>query len=252
MRQFRYERQLLSADDLHRWLEFRGLDVECWLDYIRGVTLSAEEAAEEADVEEREIGHATWAHAVCSRTLERVGVRLAAHLAVADASSLPVVQAPLDADELDSLEVAYAGFSRGIDDTEARRELERRQVEWTRVEVRQVSCEDEQVIREVALCVRTDGRPLDDVVIDAGIPIEWRRLELQQVDDPLRGKLLGARVGELIGPLTRGSDHVLVEVLEKHLPSFDEPELAQRARACAFERALQGEVAERVCFDELP
>ncbi len=251
-RRFRYERRLLSADELHGWLALRGLDVPSWLDYIRGTVLSDERAARETDAGPDEIRRATWTHAVCSGALERVGRRLAAYLAVADVVGLPAVQAPLRGDVLAPLELAYARFSSRIDDTEARRELERRQVEWTRVHVRQLTCKGEHVAREAALCVRMDGRPLEDVAIEAGASIERRRVELRHVDEPLRSKLLGARVGQLLGPLPYGPDHLLVEVLEKHPPSFDDPELAQRARECALERARLGEVAERVVFDELP
>ncbi|MFG2638921.1 hypothetical protein ACGFX8_35245 [Streptomyces sp. NPDC048362] len=251
-RQFRYQRQLLSADELQSWLAFRGLDVDSWLNYIRGRALLGERVDGDSVADPDEIPHATWAQLVCSGALERVGQRLATYLAVADALSLPAAQTPLCSSELASLEHAYAKFSGGVDDAKARRELERRQVEWTRVQVRQLSCKDEHVVREVALCVRTDGRPIDDVAIEAGASIERRRFEIQHVDEPLRSKLLGARVGELLGPLPHGADQVLVEVIDKHPPSFDDPQLARRARACALERALLSEVAERISFDELP
>ncbi|MEV6678191.1 hypothetical protein AB0N09_15195 [Streptomyces erythrochromogenes] len=251
-RQFRYEHQLLSADELDKWLDFRGLDLESWLDYIHAACLSGEQVPGEVAAGSDEIRKPAWAHAVCSGSLERVGRRLAEYLAVAEAIGMPVGRATLGTEELRALEHAHSEFSSAIDHTETRRELERRQVEWTRVRIRQLSSEDEQVVRELALCVRADGRPIDDVAITAGAPIKCRYLELGHVDEPLRSKLLGAHVGELLGPLRYGADHLLVEVVEKHPPSFDDPELVQRARAYAVERTLLSEVSERVSFHELP
>ncbi|MFF3159615.1 hypothetical protein [Streptomyces sp. NPDC057910] len=253
LQRFRYDRRLLSADELHIWLEGRGLDSESLLQYIRGAECTSPAEPEAGVIDTRKAFQATWVNAVCSGLLRRVGQRLAAHLAVAYASGMPMVQRPLAADEMESLNLAYETFSLRVDDAAARRELEQRHTDWTRLDVLQVHSPDDQMIREIALCVRVDGRLLSDVAYDAGIAIELQHIELQDAAELMRPQMLGARTGELLGPFSLGpADHRLVEILKRQPPSFDDTGMAQRARARAFERAVQHEVADRVAFDELP
>ena len=85
---FRYERDLITAEELERWLSRWHLDTETWLDWISAsllrdrlpdVVLSAQK---ETGV--RQVESAVLAEAVCSGELERLARRLAARAAIAE------------------------------------------------------------------------------------------------------------------------------------------------------------------------
>jgi hypothetical protein len=86
--EFRYARDLVSAEDMEAWLERRGLTVEAWLAYIRRAALDAAYAGNLTQVvahypvDHREIQEVALAEALCSGELARMAEKLAARAAV--------------------------------------------------------------------------------------------------------------------------------------------------------------------------
>jgi hypothetical protein len=251
---FRYARHLLSADELERWLAERGLDVEGWLEYIRGVLLSGSLASSRLSSSNGSAPPAAvWTRAVCSGSLAQVAERLAGRVAVSVATRGPLPAGHLSDTDLRELDRCFDRFcARSAAEAAVTRELERHLEDWTEVDLHRVITSDEHVAREVALCVRVDGRPLADVAEDAGLALERRSVTLEQVQEPLRTSLLGAARQELIGPLTITAEYWLVEVLERRTPSLDRADVARRARGAAIEQAVRREVAERVRWHDCP
>ncbi|HYZ93585.1 MAG TPA: hypothetical protein VFA34_14525 [Actinomycetota bacterium] len=87
---WRYERDLLSADEAQEWLDERGLNAEEWVDYIERTVLRQRWASEldkitkAESVTAREVSDALYAEAVCSGALGELGERLAAQAAIYD------------------------------------------------------------------------------------------------------------------------------------------------------------------------
>jgi hypothetical protein len=191
-------------------------------------------------------------HAVCSGTLDDVARRLAGCVAAAGAlGRLPEDGGPLDEPEVVALERAFDEFCERSATVEAiEQEVERRRLDWMALEWRSVLAGDPDVLREAALCVREDGLGFEQAAAAAGLAVQRRHASLEGVDTELRLHLLGARPGELLGPLMLGSDYWLVEVLDKRIPSSDDPEVRAFARDAIVSRVVEAEVIDRVRWDE--
>jgi hypothetical protein len=251
---FRYARHLISADDLERWLAERGLDVEQWLDYVRGAVLARlPAAAGPAPAHGAALPSVVRTHAVCSGALERVATRLASRAAVTFAQRGSLPDGPLTEPQIRALDKCFDDFRcRCASGSAVVRALDRHREDWTRVDVRWLTTPDQNVAREMALCVRVDGRSFTNVAEDAGLPLTRRERALEQFDASLRASILGAGCGQLVGPLTVNGERWLLEVLDRRAPTLEQPEVAARARRAAIGHAVEGEVAEHVRWHDRP
>ena len=222
---FRYDRNLVAADEMEAWLERWGLTVGEWRDYLRG-TLANDERG-------------NWVAAVCSGTLERTAQDLAARAAAADA-----------VDEAD-LDEAYDRFLASAVTPEVLRSvLEARKADWIRVDCRTLVLPSEAAAREAALCVRDDGMALAEVAAQAGVEMREHSLYLEDAADELGKALLSARTGELLGPVALADRFALVLVDDKVEPTLDDPEILRRVQEAARRRAIEREVVNRVTWHE--
>ncbi|HKI85527.1 MAG TPA: hypothetical protein VKA53_02160, partial [Thermoanaerobaculia bacterium] len=85
---FRYERDLVTADEMKEWLAKWSLSNEDWTAYIQGSLLrisrrqSLPSLLDGFAPEKQQLERAVWAEAVCSGDLERLARRLAERVAV--------------------------------------------------------------------------------------------------------------------------------------------------------------------------
>jgi hypothetical protein len=248
---FRRTRGLLAADELIWWLARRDVELSAWRDYVRGVVLRRRGSEPDGDLASADAA-AVWVQAMCSGTLDSVAQRLARRVAVADAGGrLTDFGSPLTGTEVAELDQIYEEFcerSATVDAIE--REVDRHRLDWLTIEWRSQAAADEDTLREAALCIREDGREFEEVATAAGLAVDRRRTDLDGADVELRADLLGARVGDLLGPLTVGGEYRLVQVLDKRPPTSDDPEIRARARDAVVGRAVEAESVDRVRWDE--
>jgi hypothetical protein len=222
---FRYDRNLLSAEELEAWLARWHLDLADWNAHLRR-TLVRERSSAELTVSPAENGalaKAAAVDAICTGLLEREARKLAA-----DAVLAPDMRAAL---------AAAANIER---------EISNRALEWTRIDADMLQLADLDTAREAVLSVRIDGRPIADVARDCGVTLERRTLYVEEAEQERLTELLGARAGELVGPVARGDGFVVVHVRERTRPSADDPELRRRAADFLVERAIERELETRV------
>ena len=259
---FRYERNLLAAEELEAWLDARGLTTSDWNGYLRRL-LVRERWADELDriesefaVGDDDVEGALPAEAICTGFLSRAAERLAedAALAAALAAADDAVEDSPDRATL------IAALARGADAVRARtpsrpeveREVAAHGLDWIRIEAETLELDDAEAAREAALCVRVDGRPLTDVADECGLPANRLVLYLGDADPELRVALVSASPGELIGPVEHGDGHMLLQLRAKAEPSADDPELGRRAAAVLAARAVERELRDRVVWHERP
>jgi hypothetical protein len=284
--EFRYARDLVAASDLEAWLERRGLDVDGWHDFVRR-TLLRERWADDLDdiraeyeVEPEDVAAALDGEAVCSGLAASVATRLAARAAIhardaaVDAEALAReaesiaagVAEPLLAHALPGLpaatrrarlrvlaelEAAWRRFTAADASPEAVRALvASRRLDWMRIGIQSVTVPDEDVARELALCVRVDRRPLAEVADEAELTAAVTELWVEEVDEALRDALVGARPGDVLGPLATKEGHLVVVVGDKRLPADDDPAVRARAEQALLVRTVDREVANRVTWHE--
>lgn len=221
---FRYERNLVSREEMEAWLTRWELTAAEWRGYLRG-NLDGERAG--------------WVSAVCSGALERAAQELAARAAAAEALGEP------------DLDRAYDRFlAEAVSPDALPSILDARRADWLRVDCRTLVFETEPAAREAALCVRDDGMALSEVAEQAGAEVREHSVHLEDAQGGLGDALLSARTGELLGPLALADRFALVLVDEKVEPSLDDPEILRRVQEAAQARAIQREIVNRVTWHE--
>lgn len=255
---FRYDRNLLAAEELEVWLEAHGLTASDWNAYLRRRLLrerwsdELEQVASAFAIGDDEVAAAMPAEAACTDFLRRAAEQLAEDAALAAADNA-------GEDEADRHTV-IAALARGAEAVRARvpspdeleRELAAHALDWIRIEAETLELADLETAREAALCVRVDGRLLADVADECGLTADRLVLYLGDADPELRIALVSASPGELVGPIERGDGHLLLEVRAKSEPSADDPELGRRAAAVLAARTVERELRDRVLWHERP
>lgn len=245
-RTFRYARDLLAADDLKLWLARWQLDNEDWLAYL-GRTVLRERWADQLDaiverhpVDSYETEAAIWPEGACSGAFDSFGRKLAERAAVGALLGI-------DADDVEALETAFDRFcSEAPDRRRLEREIESNRLDWQRVTVDLLHVDDEDVAREAALCVTSDGMPLDDVARQTGAAVSRFSGPLDELDADLRAPVLGAAPGEVLGPIRLGEGFAVGVVHDRVQPSADDDETRRRAEASILRRTVVREVNDRV------
>lgn len=250
--EFRYERDLISAEEMEAWLALWGLTPESWMDYIRVSLLRQKwsgdlsepdlSSFDEADSNEAEIESRALAEAVCSGELRRLAATLAGRAAVAGREQKNGTRPGLDA-----LETSFLRFcERALTPDVVKAQIRAGQSDWTRLDCQRVSFPNQEAAREAALCVRVDGRTFADVARDASREIRREDVYIEDTPADSRALFLGAGNGELVGPVQRGEELLLYLVLEKVLPSESDERVVSRARATALTRLVDQEINDRV------
>src|SRR5881296_562503 len=185
------------------------------------------------ELDEDEVAEAVPCEAVCSGMAASLAERLAARAAVyarmrdegGEATALTpeppkdVAQARRERVQmLSRLETAWREFTARNAPPEALRALiAARQLDWMRFTVQTVLAPDVEVAREVTLCVREDGRPIEQVAAAARLRAETIEWWLEDVEPAVREALVGAMPGDVLGPLALKEGHLILAVGNKRL-----------------------------------
>jgi len=127
-----------------------------------------------------------------------------------------------------------------------KRKISFHQIDWIRIQASSASFQDESLAREAALCIREDGEELNIVAVRARTPLQQERLDLGDLDPGAQAVFLGARKGDLIGPIRIGKEFKLYHVLEKQIPSLEIPEVKSRAEKLILQPLVKSEVVAQV------
>lgn len=261
--QFRQRRGLLAGDDMRGWLDRWQLTAEEWMDYLRRQTRPPGAPNLAADPDE--VAPALHAEAVCSGRLEAWATKLAGQATAAGdepaddhapltLDPVPLGFPPLAPDELSVRMARLRAAERGclrfessaVTADAVQREITVNRLAWARLDCQLVAVATEDAAREVALSLRRRERTLDQLATAAGVPTQQETVRL----DVAPPELVGARPGEVLGPLRRGPDFLVLEVTGKAEPSVDDPEIRAAAARILTERAVRRLVNERVTWDD--
>jgi hypothetical protein len=275
--EFRYERDLITADETEAWLADRELETSDWMAWVRREVLRKRWAAEVESllrrypVEASEVVTAAAADLLCSgrggdlaadlaqraavtAVLEEAGQELEAvprpgvvervrtYLPELDAAA---VEAQLT--RLAELEEGHARFRAVAATPELiHKELELGRLEWIRIDCRLIQFETEALAREAGLCVREDRLGVDEVAENAHALVQEMRFYLGELDPDLQPRMLAAAPQELVGPVPFEGGYALFLVLDKVLPDEKAPDLRKEVERRAIARAVTDQVNRRV------
>jgi hypothetical protein len=96
-----------------------------------------------------------------------------------------------------------------------------RRTDFERLRVARVVAGRDDLARELASQIRDEGRGLEEVAREHGLPVVRRLLFRKDLGGPLAGPLASAGEGELVGPVATPEGFALVVVEERRPPELD-------------------------------
>ena len=273
--QFRYDRDLITADETERWLEDRGLTLDDFDAHILrrywGDVLAEPVEPEVLDYRSApdDLQDVLVSDLVLSGELDRMARALGWRIAAAHADPDPLVpdddaDAPHDEPEVaDAVTAAWAAHV-GADQQwveraprleaafERERErlltrdrivqaLARRRLALSRVDLETVDVDTLDAAREVALCAHEDGLSMTDIAAEGGYRYERAQVVLEDLASDVQQQLLRRAVGEMLDAVAHEGGFHVHRLLGRAEPDPDDEDVRTRV-----ERLLLDEH-----FDEL-
>lgn len=269
---FRYQHDLITAEETEQWLGVRGLTLDDFSDYLarRYWQDALDEHIEPEDVDYTsappELRELFTLELLLSGELNRLTTQLMWRLAAFAVSAKENAEAitverekffdrtKIDAaelsdwrnrigrdeqwfDEMLATEAAYCQRCKALLDPQARkRELAMLRIPLTRLEAEVIELESPDAAREALFCIREDGMSMEGVAAEGRYP--YRRTAFLQEDVPseLQQKFLSVAVGDVLEPLARGDGFELYRITKKLEPQLDDPSVQQRIDQRLVER----------------
>jgi hypothetical protein len=260
---FRYDHDLITAEETEQWLEARGLTMDDFGAYFSrkywGNNLRDKVKAEASDyhsapVELREL---LRAELILSDAFERLAMRLAWRVAGAreakeedvdlgpdkreffkrvgiDGKKLPAWLNGLGRDEqwLNEMLRLEAIYNRTraelLTPPTRQRELSTLRLPLTRLSVEMLEVESKHAASEAALCVTVDGLSMEDVAKEGRYPFRQTQMLVEDIEPELQQKFLSVPAGSVIDPIARGDGFQLWRIIDKQEPNADDPEVQER------------------------
>lgn len=248
--EFRYARNLISAEETHRWLQRWNMTVEDWMNCLRGRLLKQNWAAQLTEITranpigDAEVERVVQMYAVCGRKLESWASRLAGHAAVA---ANPNAGSHSPRELIAQIE---AEFERKRQQSITTKLIETKiaahRLDWIHYDCRYLWFDNESVGREAAWCVSEDGLTLDEVAADAHDEVRQWSFYADEIEVSVRPYFLAARQGDLIGPLKLKAGYPLFSLLSKKMPQAADPQILSRAEQAIVTSLTTQAINERV------
>jgi len=261
---FRYEYDLITAEETEAWLANRGLTLDDFADYLTreyyASTLQEEIIPDEIEYHaaEAELRQSFLAQLILSGELDRMTgdliVRLAARCAGKELPPDAIVaekgkflhrnglksaqladwleQLKRDSnwlDEMLAMEIAYRKHCDTLLVPEARqRELLALRLPLTRFETEMIEVESLDAAREALFCVREDGMSMEEVATEGRYPYRRADFILEDLPVDAQHRFLSVSAGEVLQPLAHGDGFELRRILKKIEPQPDDPSVKSR------------------------
>jgi hypothetical protein len=263
--QFRYERDLITAEETERWLEARGLTLDDFSDYFvrhsRGQRPAGEGPAippafSEPTARQRDL---LRIELLLSGGMEAMAVGLSWRLAALDGNGTGISSELIEAErarffqrtglgardvahwaastqrdqswleEMLACEAAYQlEAGRVLTDEQRERLLHELRIPLTRVEVEVLEVESLAAAREATLCVREDGACLEEMARQGGYPHRREEVLIENFPPELQQRILCAALGEVLEPIPQGDGFCLWRTMAKTEPELDDAGIRAR------------------------
>ncbi len=279
--QFRYERDLITAEETENWLEARGLTLDDFSDhFIRRHWMerlgSEMEMSAPSDLSVP-FQHRDWLRIelLLSGGFEKMAVELSWRICVVEKDAAGMMPERIEEERAGFLERTGA---KTCEDWCARHDRDRNWLEemlaaeaayrmeakrvltvprgermlhdlrmpLTRVELEILEVECLAVAREAVLCVREDGACLEEVAREGGYPFRRQEVLIESLAPELQQKALCAAPGEVLEPMARGDGFNLARVMRKTEPTLNDPEVRARIEREILEHHFRDLTASRV------
>ncbi|HEY0368138.1 MAG TPA: hypothetical protein VGC85_00945 [Chthoniobacterales bacterium] len=275
---FRYEYDLITAEETEAWLDARSVSLAEFGDYLTreywGKSAARSEPPrirfDEASAEQRET---FVADLTFSGELDRMAARLAWRVAAREGAEAAAIDAEralfLKRHELGAtdvsdwlnaigrdevwlremleLEAAYETRRARLLTADAiKREITALRLPLTRLEVETLELESHDAANEALMCVRDDGMSMEEVANEGRYPYRRAEMVLEQVPVELQQKFLSVTGGTVLDPVPRDDGFVLSRLIAKHEPTAADPQVRARIEERILNRHFADLTAGRI------
>ena len=287
--QFRYQHDLITAEETERWLAERGLDLGDFSAYFvrhYWAETANETAGDAIDYlsASAELRALLTIELILFGELERMAGRSSWRIAARQAEGGDRVDPGLLAEEETrflqrtglekeqvkewlgqlgrdeewlqeqiAMEAVYLRDSNALLSRDARaREISALRLPLTLFEVETIEFDSLDAAREALLCVRQDGMTMEEVAAEGRYPYRHTEILLEDVPEDLQQKFLSATPGAILEPITRGEAVHLCRILGKAEPDVDDPLVKTRAEDRILDRYFCELTAKYVQWKNIP
>ena len=271
--QFRYQHDLITAEETEQWLAQRGLTLADFSAYfVRNYW-----GGKWDDVEGEELEYFSAPNELhkmlidelilcgeLDRMAERFSRRISSRCEVgetkADAEAIEKERAAffersgMSAEELPAwlekvgrdqewfedaltMEAIYLQSMSGLLSQQARQhQLAALRLPLTRFDVETIELDSLDAAREALLCAREDGMSMEEVAAEGRYPYRHPEVLLEQVPEDLQQKFLSVHPGDILEPIARGDGFHLCRIIGKEEPDLNDPVVQERADQCILDR----------------
>ncbi len=270
---FRYEHDLITAEETEQWLAQRGLSLADFSAYF--VRHYWGEQFDDVEPEPldylsapNEMRELLTTELILSGELDRMAGRLSWRVAALYATD----GAPVDPELIAAEESQFLGRS-GLREDQLTGWLEKvgRDQEWwresltmeaiqrrdcaallsreacereisalrlplTRFEVEMIELDSLDAAREALLCARDDGMSMEEVAAEGRYPYRHPEVLLEEIPEDLQQKFLSVHPGEILEPIARGDGFHICRVIGKTEPDLEDPVVKERAEERILDR----------------
>jgi len=263
---FRYEHDLITAEETEKWLADRGLTLADFAAYF----VRHYWGQQMGDVESEALDYFSAPNDMrelltkklilsgeLDRMAQRLSWRVAALCAAAGAAVDPQLLAEEEANFLERLglekeEVAgwleklgrdqeWLGEALTMEAIQRRdcaallsreaceQEVTALRLPLTRFEVETIELDSLDAAREALLCARDDGMSMEEVAAEGRYPYRHPEVLLEEIPEDLQQKFLSVHPGDILEPIARGDGFHICRIVDKFEPDLDDPMVKQRA-----------------------
>jgi hypothetical protein len=237
---WRYERDLITAEETERWLEARGLTLEEFDEFILRRSNGSAETWNLRDLEGRE---ELRIELLLSGEFDRLALRLSWRFA----ASLEAPAEPCEEDRrtprlppqwgcderwLDEMLAVEAAWHRETDalltPPALQQALATLRLPLTRLEFEALDLESLDAAREAFLCVRDDGLSIAEVAREGGYTHSRVDASLEELSEECQQHFLSAIPGTVLPPLAQGDGFQLCQLIKKSQPELADARIRTR------------------------
>ena len=263
---FRYEYDLITAEETEQWLAGRGLALEDFSDFfVRHFWGEQWDDVEPAAIDylsaPNEMRELLTNELILTGELDRMAQRLSWRVAARCATSERTVDPQLIADEETrffersglngdqlagwlqglgrdpewfpdtlAMEAIYRRDCAALLSRQARaREIAALRLPLTRFEMETIELDSLDAAREALLCAREDGMSMEEVAAEGRYPYHHPEMFLEEIPEDLQQKFLSVHPSEILDPIARGDGFHLCRIIGKKEPDVDDPLVTERA-----------------------
>ncbi len=286
--QFRYQHDLITAEETERWLNERNLTLgDFSAFFVRhhwGETADESGAAAgdylDASAEMRELfTKEVILNGEVDRMAGRLSWRIAARRAAGEQEIDPALVVAEEARFLEKnnlrqdqvadwlgklgrdddwlreqlvTEALYLRDSEALLSREARaHEVSALRLPLTLFEAETIEFDSLDAAREALLCVRDDGMAMQEVADEGRYPYRHAEILLEDVPEDLQQKFLSVTPGTVLEPIVRGEGFHLCRIIRKAEPNVDDPLVKLRAEDRILDRHFGALCAQHIQWRNL-